>query len=266
MAVIDFHAHAFPDDLAARAIARLEADCPWKAVADGRISSLVKSMDAAEVDVSVVCTIATKPDQVKSILEWCGKIHSDRIEPLPSVHPDTPKAAKWIGKIAKAGFAGIKLHPMYQDFTADDARLDEIYAAAADHGIFIQSHCGRDIGFPPEDDRASPARFRRVMERFPRLKLVCTHMGGWQAWDEVEKHLIGTDAYFETSFSLGERGADPQRIASMIHRHGVERVMMGSDWPWNTQAEEIGNVRNLALRKADVGRILYSNAAALLGY
>ncbi|HUS47031.1 MAG TPA: amidohydrolase family protein [Phycisphaerae bacterium] len=266
MSIIDAHTHAFPDDLAARAIARLEEDCPWKAVADGRVASLIESMDACEVDVSVVATIATKPDQVKGIFRWCGKIHSDRIEPLPSVHPDTPKAAKWVEKIAKAGFAGIKLHPMYQGFAADDPRLDELYAAAAECGLMVQSHCGRDIGFPANDDRASPRRFRRVIERFPKLRLLCTHMGGWQAWDEVEKHLIGTGVYMETSFSLGPRGCQAERIASMIRRHGAGRVMLGSDWPWNTQAEEIDNVRKLPLGKGEIQGILCSNAARLLGY
>ena len=266
MSIIDAHTHAFPDDLAARAIARLEEDCPWKAVADGRVASLIESMNASDVDISVVCTIATRPDQVKDIFKWCGQIRSDRIEPLPSVHPDTPKAAKWVEKIAKAGFAGIKLHPMYQDFVADDPRLDELYAAAAEGGLMVQSHCGRDIGFPPDDDRASPRRLRRVIERFPKLRLLCTHMGGWRSWDEVEEHLVGTGVYMETSFSLGQRGTDPQRIAAMIRRHGAGRVMFGSDWPWNTQADEIANVRKLPLGERDIRGILYSNAAALLGY
>jgi len=264
--VFDAHTHAFPDDLAARAISSLEDDCPWKAVADGRVASLLESMDACDIDVSVVCTIATRPDQIKGIFKWCKKIRSDRIEPMPSIHPDAPKPGKWVEKIAKAGFAGIKLHPMYQDFQADEPRMEEIYAAAADCGLIVQSHCGRDIGFPADDDRASPERFRRVLEKFPMLKLVCTHMGGWQSWDEVERHLVGTGVYMETSFSLGERGADSERIASIIRRHGPDRVMFGSDWPWNAQAAEIANVRKLPLNRHQIHGILWSNAARLMGY
>jgi predicted TIM-barrel fold metal-dependent hydrolase len=194
------------------------------------------------------------------------EVRSERIEPLPSVHPDTPKPARWIKKIAKEHFLGIKLHPMYQDFAADEPRLDVIYAAAREHGLFVESHCGRDIGFPADDDRASPRRFLRVAERFGDLRLICTHMGGWQAWDEVEQHLIGTKVYLETSFSLGERGADARRVAEMIRRHGPQRVMLGSDWPWNRQADEIANIRALPLSKNEIRGILWSNAAALLGY
>jgi hypothetical protein len=278
MAAIDMHTHVFPDDLAPRAIATLEAECPWKAVADGTLSALLESMDASGVDVSVACMIATKPQQVRSIMEWCKQIRSERIEPMPSVHPDTPKAGKWIERIAKAGFAGVKLHPMYQDFAADEERLDAIYDAAAGCGLLVTVHCGRDIAFPPDDDRASPVRLRRVVERFPKLRLLLTHMGGWQMWDEVEQELIGRDVYMETSFSMGDRGADSERIAGMIRRHGVERVLLGSDWPWRSQAEEAEHVRRLGvaasdgggvsvpLKASEVRQIMVSNAAKLLSY
>ena len=35
MGFIDFHTHAFPDDVARRAIPALEAEANWKAVAGG---------------------------------------------------------------------------------------------------------------------------------------------------------------------------------------------------------------------------------------
>ncbi len=266
MGAIDVHTHAFPDDLAARAIRKLEAECPWTAVGGGTIAALLESMDAADIDISCVCMIATKPDQVKSIFRWCKEIRSDRIEPMPSLHPDTPRPDRWTAKFVDAGLAGIKLHPMYQGFAADERRLDAIYAAAAEAGLIVQVHCGRDIAFPPDDDRAAPQRFRRVIGRHPKLKLVCTHMGGWQMWDEVEKHLVGADVLFETSFSIGDRGTGPERIANMIQRHGPERVMLGSDWPWRTQQEEADNVRRLPLPKHVIRRILHGNAARLLGY
>jgi len=87
-------------------------------------------------------------------------------------------------------------------------------------------------------------------------------MGGWRSWDDAETNLVGTRAYLETSFSLLELG--PQRAAEMIRRHGVERVLLGSDWPWNKQAGEIANVKALPLDEKDKQKILWSNAARLL--
>jgi hypothetical protein len=262
MKIIDFHTHAFPDAIAARAIAKLQAESPWKAVAAGTVSALLESMDSAGIELSVLCTIATKPDQPKGILEWCGKVRCERIVPLPSVHPDTPDAAGWVRRIAEAGFPGIKLHPMYQDFPADDPRMDPIYGSAAEAGLFASLHCGRDIAFPPDDDRASPVRFADVLRRFPTLKLVCTHMGGWRMWEEVRKHLLGKGVCMETSFSLEELGPAG---AEMIRAHGTEKVFFGTDWPWARQETELANFARLGLDDGQARGILHDNAAALLG-
>ena len=263
MPVIDMHTHAFPDDLAQRAIASLEASANWKAVADGTISSLVESMDAAGVDISVVCPIATSARQTKGVFKWCKAIRGERIEPFPSVHPDTPEAGKWVHKIAKANFVGIKLHPMYQDFFPDEPRMDEIYAAATECGLTVALHCGFDISYPA-DARARPDRVAQVVRRHPAMQLICTHLGGWKDWDQARRHLVGSDVYLETSFSLERLGA--AESAKIIRDHGVERVLFGTDWPWVAQDHEIALVKALGLDEKETGQILWSNASRLLGW
>jgi len=262
MKIIDMHTHAFPDSLAPRAIAALEAECPWKAVGRGTIDALLESMDAAGVDASVMCCIATKPDQVEKILPWCEQIRSERIIPLPSVHPKTPKPAEWIARFAEAGFPGIKMHPMYQDYHADDPLLAPIYAALSERRMLLEVHCGRDIAFPPDDDRATPRRFANVIERFPELRLVCTHLGGWRMWEESSQLILGRNVYVETSFSLNE--VAPERAADMIRRHGAERILFGTDWPWQRQDEALENLRGLGLTEEEMERICWKNAEAAL--
>jgi predicted TIM-barrel fold metal-dependent hydrolase len=262
MSAIDFHTHAFPDAIAGRAMAKLEAAAQWQAVAGGTVAELLKSMDAAGVEISVLCGIATKPDQAKGILAWCDQIRSERLRPLPSVHPDDKDIAGWIRRFAQAGYAGIKLHPMYQNFAADEARLEPIYSAASDAGLLVVVHCGKDLAYPDDDDRACPLRFRNVINHFPSLRLVCTHMGGWRCWDDVQRHLLGTNVLLETSFSLDELG--PIKAAEMIRGHGVDKVLMGSDWPWNSQADEIARIRRLPLIQEELHKILRSNAEKLL--
>jgi hypothetical protein len=89
--IIDFNTHAFPDSLAGRAIAVLEAEASGvKAFLDGRVSTLLASMDRAGIEKSVVCSIATKPSQYPVILSWSKEIASERIIPFPSFHPDDP--------------------------------------------------------------------------------------------------------------------------------------------------------------------------------
>ncbi len=261
---IDMHTHAFPDSLAGRAIEALEAGCPWQAVGDGTVSGLTASMDAAGVDVSAVFTIATKPNQVEGILRWCETIRSDRIEPFASVHPETPEAERWIGRIADSGIKGIKLHPMFQNFAIDEPRMNALYDACRDAGLILAFHCGQDIGFPPDDDRAGAARLAKMLARQPGLRVICSHMGGWREWDAAETHLLGlAGAYMDTSFSLEELGAE--RAVEMIRRHGIERVFFGTDWPWRRQSPGLEFLDGLGLSADERQAVRGGNAASLLG-
>ncbi len=262
MGVIDVHTHAFPDKLAKRAVPMLAEEADWKPYLDGRVKSLIKSMDKADIDVSVVCSIATKPEQVEGILQWCLEIRCDRIEPFPSVHPDTPDVAGWMKRFAAEGLMGIKLHPMYQGFAADDERAMPIYRAAAEAGLIVEIHCGRDVAFPPEDDRAAPARIRRVLKAVPALRLIATHLGGWRMWDEVERELLGASCLMETSFTTFEMPAE--RVVRLVRAQGAERVLFGTDSPWADQSQELQRVRDLGLTEPELEKVLFSNAARLL--
>jgi hypothetical protein len=262
MAAIDFHAHAFPDEIAERAMDKLQAGSRISAAGDGTVEGLVASMDAADVDVSVVCAIATRPGQARGIRKWCKKIRGDRIEPMPSLHPDDRKPGKLIEQFAADGFVGVKLHPHYQGFAADEQRMDDIYRALADTGLLLAVHCGLDFAFPDDDDRGGPVRWARVLDRIDGLRCVLTHMGGYRNWDDVERLILGREVYIETSFSLPELG--PQRATEMIRRHGPEKVLFGTDWPWRDQAEELRHLASLELTDLERSAVAVSNAGRLL--
>ena len=62
--IIDFHTHCFADELADRAMATLSSETDEVSPClDGRMSSLIDSMDKAGIEKSVICSIATKPKQ-----------------------------------------------------------------------------------------------------------------------------------------------------------------------------------------------------------
>ena len=147
-AIIDFHAHAFPDPLAARAISQLEHGGGVKAFLDGRVSSLLASMDAAGITTSVMCSIATKPEQFEPILKWSKQIASQRIVPLPSIHPRDPDPVGQARRVAEAGLVGIKLHPYYQEFNLDDEALFPLYRVLDELGLLVVFHTGLISPFP----------------------------------------------------------------------------------------------------------------------
>lgn len=260
--IIDIHTHAFPDAVADRAMAHLTSQTDQvTAYLDGRLSSLLSSMDASGIQKSVICSIATKPGQFEPILKWSRQIASERIVPLASIHPYDPDGPDRVRHVAQAGLAGVKMHPYYQDFDMDDERLDPLYDALQQQGLMLTMHTGFDFAFE-RIDRAGPRRIANVIDKFPDLTLVTTHLGSWQQWDLVCEVLIGKPVYMETSFSL--QYLQPDQLRQMLLSHPPEYLLFGTDSPWNDQKEQILALKKLQLPEALLEKIFYGNADRLL--
>ena len=259
--IIDFHTHAFPDKVAAHAIPFLEEEGDVTAFHDGRITSLLASMDRAGVAKSVLCTIATKPAQFDSILSWSHQIRSERIIPFPSFHPADPDCLEQIHRIKGEGFPGVKLHPYYQDFYLDEERMLPIYEKLGNENLLVVMHTGYDIAFP-RIRRAVPAQIMEIIDRYPDLKLVTTHLGGWELWEEVAELMIGRPVYMDISYTFQFLGRE--KAKKMILDHPKEYVLFGTDSPWADQNAAVQELKELELGAEREELILRGNAERLL--
>jgi predicted TIM-barrel fold metal-dependent hydrolase len=261
MPAVDFHVHAFTDELAPRAISRIEGLSRITSVLDGKLDSLMASMDAAGIEQSVILSIATKPAQFSSILAWSRNIASKRIIPFLSVSPADPQARDNVRLAAEEGFRGLKFHPYYQDFDLDDEAMDPVYAAMEERGLICVSHTGFDHAFPFVR-RADPARVLRVLKRFPRLAFVATHLGAWRDWELAEAQLPGANLWIDTSYSLEFMPREDAR--RLILCFPPDRVLFGSDSPWADQGRSLALLKSLSLDTSREEAILSGNARALL--
>jgi len=259
--VVDVHTHAFPDSLAPRALAAL-LNGMAKPFTDGTVGGLLGSMDAAGVGRSVVCSIATKPEQFDPILNWSKAIASDRILPLASIHPADPRAVARVGEVGAAGVRGLKIHPYYQGFDLADESLSGFFGAVEASGLLLVSHTGFDLAFP-RDRVADADRILKLVSRFPKLKFIATHFGGWNDWDEVEAKLIGKPVNLEMSLSL--EFLPRERARRMILAHPPERLFFGSDSPWGNPADTLRLLREMDLPASLLEAILSGNAMRLFG-
>lgn len=263
--IIDFHTHAFPDELAERAMKMLLEEgrkmFDVRAYLDGTLSSLISSMDKNNVEKSVVCSIATKPSQFDSIISWSRKAMSERVLPFPSFHPCDAGFAERISQIKTDGFKGVKFHPYYQDFVIDDEKFFPIYEQICEANLIVMMHTGFDLAF--ERKRiADPVRIVRLLEKFPELKLVTTHLGAWEDWDEVERVMVGKKIYMETSYSL--EMLDKEKARRIILNHPKEYVLFGTDSPWTGQDGTLALLKGLHLGEERESLILRDNAVGLL--
>ncbi len=260
--IVDFHTHAFPDNLSTRVIKMLEDEGGVKACLDGKISSLLLSMDRCGIETSVICNIATNLAQFHSILSWCENITSERIIPFPSFHPYDPDFRERIDAIKQAGFKGIKFHPYYQNFTIDEEKLLPVYEKISDENLILVMHTGFDFAFPLIRI-ADPEKISRIVEMFPSLKLVTTHLGAWKQWEEVEHFLLGRPIYMEISFSL-EFMDEADAVKNIFLHHPPEYILFGTDSPWTEQQGTLSLLMGLKLGEEKEKLILRQNALNLL--
>lgn len=261
--LIDFHTHAFPEKLASRAIASLSYEAGGlDPQTDGTVASLKEQMRLDGVDISVVHSIATNPRQQHKVNDFA--IETDRdpaIVAFGSVHPDAPDALEELERIKAAGLKGVKLHPEYQCFYADDEKMKPIYQTISRLGLIVLFHAGHDYGFAPPY-HCMPRHLLGAL-KWLDTPVVAAHWGGVGCGAEVLETLCGREGlFFDLSFGYSMM---PKSIARQIlDKHGPDRLLFASDMPWHRPSWELRLLNSLDISDADREKICFRNAQKLL--
>lgn len=271
MRCFDMHVHLHPEGLAA-AIQRHFARDGWVAMHSWEPAGVAEALAARGVDRFCFFSYAHKAGMARELNRWVAE--TARRLPgsvaLGTLHPDDADVVKIAGEgLDQLGLAGFKFHHSVQRFHADDERLFPVYERAEAEGRVFVLHAGT---LPYRDGFTGLAHFRRVMERFPRLRVCVAHMG----CHEHEAFLALTEAYphlyLDTTMALAPLaaryvGGDPAAITNeQIVRH-QDRILFGSDYPlipydyeeerrWAIDRELPEDVRT---------KIFYDNARKFLG-
>ena len=278
--IIDMHTHTFPDHMAAKVIDKLSRLSRSVAFTDGTLDGLRRSMDDAQIDLSIVLPVATNDHQVEHINDSSARIteaHSNVIS-FGCMHPDYLNYVDELSRVKRLGLKGIKIHPIYQETDIDDIKFLRILDRAAELGLIVVTHAGLDIGFPGVV-HCSPTMIRHALNEIGNFKLIAAHMGGWRNWDEVLSTLADTNVMIDTSFSTGMieprpdcrwdqdelKMLDADRFMEFVKAFGAERIVFGTDSPWSAQKKSIEFINQLPLTDDDRSKILGLNASKLLG-
>lgn len=262
--VIDFHTHVFPENIAEKTISYLEEQGGCKAYTRGKLIDLKASMKAAEIDVSVVLPVVTKPSQFASVNRYAAEINGrNGIVSFGGIHPHTRDYKTELNTIKDLGLPGIKLHPDYQQTFIDDIKYIDIIQYAIELGLIISIHAGVDIGFPDEVHCMPQSALSMIQQvGKPEAKVVLAHTGGMACWDEVEEYLVGENIFMDISYTLGY--IDEAQIVRIIRTHGADKILFATDSPWRGQKETLEYFQGLPLTEEEKNSILFENARKLL--
>lgn len=257
--IIDAHAHIFPDKIADKAAEGIGGFYNITAKYDGTLGTLLEQGSAAGVDKFLVQSVATVPEQVRSINNYiseCVSRYPDRLIGFGAMHPDFEDIVGETERIVSFGLKGIKLHSDFQRFNLDEKRAYAIYEAAEGR-LPILFHIG-----DPRYDYSAPERLMRVVKRFSKLTVIAAHLAGWTMWDKGAEIFEGSGIYADCSSSL--YALAPDRAAKLIRKIGADKVFWGTDYPLWGAAEELERFRSLPLSDEEKDKILGGNITRLL--
>ena len=196
--------------------------------------------------------------------------------------------------VKNLGMRGVEINPSVNGMDLTDGRLslDRFFSKVQDLDVIIFMHpigftqgerlvdhyFNNVIGNPLETTvAASHLIFDGVMERYPKLKIVLPHAGGylahywarmdhgWRARPDCRTVIKKKPSSHLEKFYFDTITFDPVMLRNMVARFGADHVLLGSDYPYDMGVEDpVGFIQRAKLGAASEGLILGKTAARLL--
>jgi predicted TIM-barrel fold metal-dependent hydrolase len=257
--IVDGHVHVWPDAIAARALGHPSPELPR--FGDGTVASLLRTMNGAGIDRAACLAVADTPERVVAANDFVGSLDPARFVSIGTVHPGL-SVGENRASLQASGARAVKLHPLFQGYSLDDERLQPLLDSLQGE-LPVIAHVG-DGGEAQVGSGCTPEMLLEIVERFPRLDIVACHFGGYRRLDDAERLLVGRSIYLDTSWPPGLASLDPDRVRSIVDRHGPERIIFGSDWPMADPAAEVEAVVSLGYSTAETDAMLGGTLSRLL--
>jgi len=166
-------------------------------------------------------------------------------------------------KYIKMGAKGIKLYPSYNHFYPNENRIYPLYSLAQEHNLPVLIHTGSSVFKGSKIKYADPIYLDDIATDFPDLRLLMAHSGRG-LWYEKAFFLsrLHPNLYLEIS------GLPPKNLLNYFPdmEKNIDKFVYGSDWPGiRTINCNIEAIKKLPLAKDSIKKILYGNAARILG-
>jgi len=230
--IIDSHVHIYPDAIAEKACVSLGKFYDFTVYGKGTYDDYCSQAEKCGITGMLLFSVATSAHQVKKINDTVTDLvaHS-RSQGFESVgfgamHQDFPDFRAEAERIAELGLKGIKIHPDIQAFDLSNKLMYEL-CEIIEGKLILFLHMGDNR---PEYRFSEPKKLAKLMDRFPNLKVVAAHLGGYCATNEAEKYLYGRkNIAYDCSSSLQFMSAE--KATECIRKCGTENVFFGTDYP-----------------------------------
>ncbi|MPZ46730.1 MAG: amidohydrolase family protein [Betaproteobacteria bacterium] len=223
-----------------------EAGVEW-GVVPGRISPVLGTIEADDI----AAIVARRPDR---LIGYAG------IDPV-----DCRKAIAAIDAAVTMGMKGLVIEPGLSSnpMHLDDARMYPLYAHCQDLKVPVLFMAGGNAG--PDVTYTSPEHIDRVARDFPHMKIISGH-GNWP-WAAQMIHVCYRRPNIWLSPDMYIFGGMPgaQDYINAANGFMAERFLFATAYPLLPFKDGVDTFLRFPLKESVIDRVLYKNAAELLG-
>jgi predicted TIM-barrel fold metal-dependent hydrolase len=225
----------------------------WEAAFDGRIETLIKDMDEAGVDKSIVLpaypSLAYGDDPPKISIWRCNEYGAeaqrkfpDRIISFVRIDPLRRDAMELLVRaLTEWGLRGVKIHP---SIPLDNIAFQPLLNKINELEVPVLIHMGVDP-VPFLAKHGNPLFLDELASRFPKMKIVAAHHA--RGFEDLLTAVMlnrGERIYSDLAFWQHEYVFSHWRFI-MKMRYFMDRiprlVLMGSDWPFTKTAPPLSH-------------------------
>ena len=206
---------------------------------------------------------------------------------------DVALAVREMERLKGMGFAAVEIgsHVNGRDF--DDPQLFDFFAAAQSLDMPLFAHpqgpsVGQErlgqyylpfmVGYPADSTLAAARLILGgVLERLPRLNICFAHGGGGfpsvlgrmdhghRVRPEARKFIAEPPSRYARSLYFDTLTHDPKLLAFNLEKFGSQRIMIGSDYPFDMGVEHpLAQLEGLVLTREDIDNITHNTARRFL--
>jgi uncharacterized protein len=232
-------------------------------VGQGRYKSLsgdelLRQMDEHGIDRAVICpveeqiTAFNRQGNVDILVQV--RRHPDRFTGFAVANPWFDRNA--VDELKRAlgeGLRGLKIHPVIQGFSMNDAIVHPLIEVAARFGVPVYAHTGTA-------HFGEPFKLAELARCFPQTLFIMGHSGSSDFWSDLALcHQFAPNIYFETSRN------GPSKYTNLVQNIGVDFIVFGSNAPESLYPLELASIRDVITDPDELEKILGLNMKRALG-
>jgi predicted TIM-barrel fold metal-dependent hydrolase len=269
--IVDAHVHFLPDNLQEavwRWFDRLTP--PWPVTYRSAAADRLATLAAVGVRHHTALAYAHRPGMLPFLNEHTMGLAAEvpAVIPTFTIYPEAGVTEETARCLA-AGGRCVKVHLQVGGYDAVDPRLDETWEQIAAAGTPVVIHAGAVADGSGNEEFCGPQPVRRLLARFPRLRLVIAHMGAPDQEAFVELAETHPGVWLDTAMVFTDPpylGPSPMHLVGRLDALR-ERIVFGSDFPTipHQLAAQVSGLTALGLGDDWMRAVLWHNGTRLFG-